>query len=185
MPYISTVNNQAYRVDVDAKQHTITLEGQTHAIDWQRIAPLASDARVGMQAGGRYSLIVEGVSYEVFARRVSKPEEKDSQVYEIQFAGRRFEVQVEDERTRQLTGLAKPASATGEARIQAPMPGLVVGMLLEEGAQVVAGQAVVVLEAMKMENDLVSPIAGVIKTIKVNKGQTVDQGDVLLVVTAE
>ena len=65
------------------------------------------------------------------------------------------------------------------------MPGLVIGIPLEKGAKVEAGQTVVVLEAMKMENDLSSPIAGSIREIRVNKGQTVDQGEVLVVIVAD
>jgi biotin carboxyl carrier protein len=62
------------------------------------------------------------------------------------------------------------------------MPGLVVKILLEVGASVEQGQAVIVLEAMKMENDLISPIGGTIKEIKVGKGQTVEQGAVLVLI---
>jgi biotin carboxyl carrier protein len=65
------------------------------------------------------------------------------------------------------------------------MPGLVLGIPLDAGAAVARGQAVVVLEAMKMENDLPSPIAGTIKEVRVSKGQTVNQGDVLVVIHAE
>ena len=65
------------------------------------------------------------------------------------------------------------------------MPGLVLGTPLEVGASVTRGQTVVVLEAMKMENDLPSPLAGTIKEIKVTKGQTVNQGDVLVIVAGE
>jgi biotin carboxyl carrier protein len=64
------------------------------------------------------------------------------------------------------------------------MPGLVAHILLEQGTSVEQGQTVIVLEAMKMENDLVSPIAGTIKEIKVGKGQVVDQGAILVLVEA-
>ena len=67
----------------------------------------------------------------------------------------------------------------------APMPGLVVGIPLAVGTDVTRGQAVIVLEAMKMENDLPSPIAGTIKEVRVDRGQTVNQGDVLVVISAE
>jgi len=132
--------------------------------------------------GGRYSLLIGGKSYEVFVRRLSQSGEKDDQTYEILLAGQRFEVTVADERTRMLAGLTRVGVNSSAARIQAPMPGLVVNVLLEQGSSVEQGQTVIVLEAMKMENDLVSPIAGTIKEIKVGKGQTVDQGAVLVLV---
>jgi biotin carboxyl carrier protein len=187
MPYIATVNNQSYHVDTgeNGQKYTITLEGDAHAIDWRQIAPLAADAKGGGGVGGRYSLIIAGTSYEIFARRITRPGQKDSQTYEIQFAGQRFEVTVEDERTRMLAGLTGSGTGSGEATVSAPMPGLVVGVPLEVGASVAQGQTVVVLEAMKMENDLASPIAGTLKEVRVSKGQTVDQGEVLAVVAAE
>jgi biotin carboxyl carrier protein len=62
------------------------------------------------------------------------------------------------------------------------MPGLVVSIPVEVGAQVELHQTVAILEAMKMENDLSSPINGIIKEIRASKGQTVDQGQVLVVI---
>jgi biotin carboxyl carrier protein len=161
------------------------LDGKKHTIDRQQIAPLGADAKGHVNAGGRYSLIIEGHSYEIFARRITKADAQDSETYEIQVEGQRFEVKVEDERARMLAGLVKSGAALGEANVQAPMPGLVIGLPLEEGARVTQGQTVVVLEAMKMENDLSSPISGIIKEIRVSKGQTVDQGQVLVVVAGE
>ncbi len=185
MAYITTINKQTYRVETGEEgQQVVTLEGIARAIDWQQVAPLSADNKGVVGEGGRYSLLIEGNSYEVFARRITKADQKGSETYEIQVAGQRFEVNVEDERAKLLAGLAKSAATTNEAKVQAPMPGLVVGVPLEQGTTVEAGQTVVVLEAMKMENDLSSPIAGVIKEIKVNKGQTVDQGEVLVVITA-
>lgn len=184
MSYIASVNNQSYHIETDEEKRSITIEEIVHALDWRQIAPLTADAKGSGSAGGRYSLLIEGHSYEIFARRITKAAEKDSQTYEILVGGQRFEVKVEDERTRLLASLAK-SSATGDATVQAPMPGLVIGVPLAEGATVTQGQTVAILEAMKMENDLSSPISGVIKEVRVNKGQTVDQGEVLVVITAE
>ncbi|MFL5702727.1 MAG: biotin/lipoyl-containing protein, partial [Ktedonobacteraceae bacterium] len=89
------------------------------------------------------------------------------------------------EREKALAGAVASAHAAGEVRVRAPMPGLVIGVPLEVGASVARGQTVVVLEAMKMENDLASSKAGMIKEVKVSKGQTVNQGDVLVVISGE
>jgi biotin carboxyl carrier protein len=187
MTFISTVNTQNYHIDPgeNGPQRTITLDGKQHAIDWRQIAPLAADAKGHGGVGGRYSLIIGGYSYEVFARCITKADEKDGETYEILVAGQRFEVKVEDERAKLLANLVKSAATTSEAKVQAPMPGLVIGIPLEEGATVNQGQTVVVLEAMKMENDLASPITGIIKEIRVSKGQTVDQGQMLVIVAGE
>ncbi len=184
MTYISTINRRSYTIDIN-KQHkptSITLNSVDYTLDWRQIATLAADSNGQSSEGGRYSLLIGGKSYEVFARRLSQANEKDGQTYEVLLAGQRFEVTVEDERTRVLAGLTGAKVSSGAARIQAPMPGLVVNVLVEQGASVEQGQTVIVLEAMKMENDLVSPIAGIIKEIKIGKGQTVDQGAVLVLV---
>ena len=186
MPYSSSVNDQVYRIDTgeQGQQREITIDATTYKIDWRFIAPLAADVKGQVNAGGRYSLLIGDKSYEIFARHLPKSGEDGSQVYEIQFAGQRFEVTVEDEREKALAGSVKSAH-TGEVRVRAPMPGLVIGVPVEMGASVITGQTVVVLEAMKMENDLAAPRAGTIKEIKVSKGQTVNQGDVLVVISGE
>jgi len=184
MPYIVSTNNQTYHVDIDEDRHQVSLEGVNHTIDWRQLASLVADAKGNVAEGGRFSLLIGDQSYDIYARRITKSDERQSQTYEILFAGHRFEVKVEDERTRLLSGRAAASATTSEATVNAPMPGLVVGVPLDVGATVAAGQTVVVLEAMKMENDLASPIAGVLKEVRVTKGQTVDQGEVLVIINA-
>ena len=187
MPYISTINEHSYRVDTaeQSQQRAITIDGTTYTIDWHFIAPLAADGKGQASIGGRYSLIIAGQSYEIFARRIHKPDEGGSATYEITCGEQRFEVRVEDEREKALAGSVKSALDSGEAKVRAPMPGLVIGVPVEVGANVVHGQTVVVLEAMKMENDLAAPRVGTIKEVKVTRGQTVNQGEVLVVISAE
>lgn len=184
MSYITTINQQTYTVAIgeNGAKNTIILDGAAHTIDWRHIATLATDAR---NAGGRYSLVIAGKSYDILVHRITRPAEKDSQTYEIFVAGQRFEVKVEDERTKTLTSLARGNLHSGEASVQAPMPGLVVGIPIEAGAAVNEGQTVIVLEAMKMENDLPAPITGQVKEIHASVGQTVEQGQVLAIIEGE
>jgi biotin carboxyl carrier protein len=184
MAYIATIHQQSYTIDINKQQKLIDirLNGSHYTLDWRRIATLAADSNGQSSTGGRYSLLIGGKSYEVFARHLSQSGEKDRSTYEILLAGQRFEVTIEDEHTRILAELTRTGVSSSAARIQAPMPGLVAQILLEPGASVEQGQTVIVLEAMKMENDLVSPIAGTIKEIKVGKGQVVDQGALLVLV---
>ncbi len=187
MSYISSVNNTSYRIETGeaTAQREISIDGKAYTIDWRAIAPLAADAKGQVSAGGHFSLLIDGTSYDVFARRVLKPDENGSQTYEITLAEQRFEVTVEDEREKALSSSVKSAHEGSEARVRAPMPGLVINVPFEVGATVERGQTVVVLEAMKMENDLSTPLSGTITAIRVNKGQTVNQGDVLVVVEGE
>jgi pyruvate carboxylase subunit B len=91
--------------------------------------------------------------------------------------GEAVEVEVMDERTahiRSLVGTGKGHSAGGPLR--APMPGLVTKVLVEPGVMVTAGQGLLVLEAMKMENELKAPAAGVVLAVRVSAGQAVEKG---------
>ena len=86
-----------------------------------------------------------------------------------------------DERTRHIRSLTAGANATrGPATVRAPMPGLVVRVLVETGQEVPAGAGIVVLEAMKMENELRAPAAGVVKGVRVAAGEPVEKGQVLV-----
>lgn len=99
----------------------------------------------------------------------------------VQAAGERHEVEVVDERTAHIRSLAGSAAATvGPRVLKAPMPGLVVRVVVEPGQQVAAGASLVVLEAMKMENDLKAPGTAVVEQILVAAGQTVEKGTVLV-----
>lgn len=185
--YTATIKNQDYSLAIQKQgtQTMVTVDGIEHAPDWHQIASLVSANNEQPAEGGRYSLLVNGQSYEVFARRIVQADEGDSQTYEIQLAGQYFLVAIEDERTRLLAGTVRRGQQSNAAKIQAPMPGLVVNTLVQPGDTVSAGQTVVVLEAMKMENDLPSPISGIVKELKVTKGQTVEQGQLLVLVEGE
>ncbi len=78
---------------------------------------------------------------------------------------------------------ASDPAATGEGeKVTAPMPGNILDIKVNVGDSVAANQVVVVLEAMKMENDIVTPVAGTVTAINVTKGQAVNSGDVLITV---
>ena len=95
----------------------------------------------------------------------------------IEFAGTHWVVDVVDERTRQLQELTGgPAGRTSGGTIKAPMPGLVLRVEVEEGQQLEAGEGVIVLEAMKMENEITAPGGGVVSAVHVAEGQTVEKG---------
>jgi len=99
----------------------------------------------------------------------------------IQDAGERHEVEVLDERTAHIRSLAGGAvQAAGPRPLKAPMPGLVVRVEVEPGQAVAAGASLVVLEAMKMENDLKAAAAGVVDRVAVSAGATVEKGAVLV-----
>ena len=187
MTYISSIHEYTYKIDPDEnnQQRAIVLDGKQLSVDWQQIAPLAADAQGHMAQGGRYTLLIGGKSYEVFARYLDTPGETQGLTYEIMLAGQRFEVHVEDERERVLIGSLKASQTAGEITVRAPMPGLVLSVLKDVGAKVERGETVAILEAMKMENDLTTPHSGTVKEVRVHKGQTVNQGDVLMRIASD
>lgn len=184
MAYICSLRETDYTIatEENGQQRQVVLDGTRHTIDWRQIAPLAADKKQQTGQGGRYSLLIEGRSYEVFARRLHRPGETEGIVYEILVAGQRFEVAVENERERALTQALAPAHETGEITIRAPMPGLVLAIVKAVGEVAERGETVAILEAMKMENDLSTPQSGTVKEVLVSTGQTVNQGDALVII---
>jgi pyruvate carboxylase subunit B len=101
--------------------------------------------------------------------------------YTLWLDGYRFEAEALDERTRAIRDLsAATAGPVGPAPILAPMPGLIVRVSVKPGDTVEAGQGVVVMEAMKMENELRATAAGVVKSVEVSPGTAVEKGALLV-----
>ncbi|HHW43001.1 biotin/lipoyl-binding protein [Desulfofundulus thermobenzoicus] len=75
-----------------------------------------------------------------------------------------------------------PAAPAGAGAVTAPMPGNINAVKVKPGDQVKAGDPLVVLEAMKMENEITAPVAGTVEEVRVKAGQTVNNGDVLVVI---
>jgi acetyl/propionyl-CoA carboxylase alpha subunit len=95
--------------------------------------------------------------------------------------GYRFDAEALDERTRAIRDLsAANAAPAGPAPIIAPMPGLIIRVNVAVGDAVEAGQGVVVMEAMKMENELRASTAGTVKSIEVSPGTAVEKGSLLV-----
>ena len=164
MKYVTIVGDQQFTIDIN-QAGEIIVNGEAINVDMLQ-----------MQDTTMYSTIIDGVSHDV---RMS--EEDD--VYLVQLSGEIFEVVVEDERTRRLAGLKSSAAAiTGEAVISAPMPGVVVDVLVTEGQEVEAGEIVIILESMKMQNEFKAPRAGQVHHVRVLPGDKVEQNSVMLTI---
>ena len=95
--------------------------------------------------------------------------------------GDRYEVEVLDERSAQLRALVRTATAqSGPQSLKAPMPGLVVKVLATPGEKVVQGESLIVLEAMKMQNELKAAATAIVDAVKVAPGRAVEKGEVLI-----
>jgi biotin carboxyl carrier protein len=133
--------------------------------------PVAVDAR--LPGTGTGSLLLDGVSYVVDLT-------EDRGATHVVVDGEAFQVHVEEPGRRRADG-AKGSDGNGQ-RLVAPMPGKVVAVLVAVGQRVDPGAGLVVLEAMKMENEFRATAAGVITEVHVVPGQAVDTGDLLVVV---
>jgi biotin carboxyl carrier protein len=186
MHYVATVGERTYTIGLqeDGHQREVTLGDNRLTVDWRSVGGAALSTGIDdRDEAGHYSLLLGAQSFDVFVQPVpADDEDGTSRVFEVYVRGQVYRVRLADERARTLASLAGGAHASGDANIRAPMPGLVSHVLVEEGAEVQRGQAVVVLEAMKMENDLPAPRAGVLKSLRVSKGQAVNQGDLLAVI---
>jgi biotin carboxyl carrier protein len=101
--------------------------------------------------------------------------------YTLWLDGFRYEVEALDERTRAIRELSNASAApSGPAPLVAPMPGMIVRVSVQKGEQVQAGQSLIVMEAMKMENELRATAAGTVKVVLAQPGAAVEKGAVLL-----
>ena len=107
--------------------------------------------------------------------------ERSKDTFDVTIHGHSHEVMIVDPK-RLRSGQNSDRHHHGVAEILAPMPGKVVRVQMEAGASVEKGEGVVVVEAMKMQNEMKSPRAGVVVSINVKPGDTVNAGDVLAVI---
>jgi len=128
--------------------------------------------------GEVFSLLVEGRSHEV---RVSPGNGR----LDVTLNGMSFPVEVRHPLEKALQRVRHDQAASGEETILAPMPGLVVALRVKTGERVEAGQAIVVVEAMKMQNELTCRAGGVVEDVLVAERASVASGQALVRILAE
>jgi biotin carboxyl carrier protein len=165
MKYLATIGDRTFEIEINAEGQ-ILADGQLLAVDFHSVA----DQPV-------YSLLLDGESFEA---NVSSADQN----IEVLLRGHLFVVTVEDERQRRLRESTSGGPVLeGEYSLTAPMPGLVVAIPVEEGQAVELGQNLVILESMKMQNELKAPRAGTVGRIRVGTGDNVEQNQILLSLT--
>ena len=162
MKYITTVEDKQFLVEVIDEKH-VSVDGKVYEVDFESVS--------GQPV---YSLIVDGKSHEGY---VAQGEDN----WQVLLRGRLYPITVEDEREKRLRSTAGGGVAeTGEFHLRAPMPGLVVAIPVAEGQAVKKGQVLLILESMKMQNELKSPRDGTMGRVRVKAGETVEQKQTLL-----
>ena len=160
-----------YITTIDGKEFLIEVVDERHVRIGERLLQVDFESVSGQPV---FSLILDGKSYESFVYQ-------GDVVWEVLLRGRQYQVNVEDEREKRLRAAAGGGIAeSGEFHLKSPMPGLVVAVLAEEGQAVTKGQVILILESMKMQNELKAPRDGVMGRIRVKAGESVEQRQTLL-----
>jgi len=159
-----TWEGKGYRIEVmqTSQPWTVKVDETIHHVDILAVGE------------GLYSLLVDGRSYEVDVL-------EEGEVLLVFVEGQLFRLEPQEEK-RRLRRMVGKEVAVGPQAIVAPMPGKIVKVLVNVGDQVQAGDGVVVIEAMKMENELKAAGPGTVREVKVVQGQGVNGGDVLVVI---
>ena len=161
-------------------KYFVTIAGRTIEVDLHttgaRVDGRDVEADLRELPGTRLRhLLVDGVSLPLIAAPVEQG------VWDLHVEGARHRIEVVDERTRAIRSMTGQSTAVrGPAPIKAPMPGLVTRIEVQAGDRVHAGQGVVVIEAMKMENELRADADAVVESVLVTAGQAVEKGAVLV-----
>ena len=154
-----------FKVELDKDLNSGLLNGETFNWDVIKIKE------------NTYHIIKDNKSYNLEVLSI-KPEEKS---FFIKVDGIKYQFNAKDKYDELLHSLGMDNLASKKVSdLKAPMPGLVLEVSVEGGQQVSKGDALLILEAMKMENVIKSPTDGVIKSISINKGETVEKNQLIL-----
>ena len=161
-----------YIVDVGGQRLEVSLDGPEADVGGSRVA-----ARLDEVEATPISLVtIGGVVHRVVVRRL-----EGRGRYALWINGHRYDTEALDERTHTIRQLSTVAgTAAGPSPLRAPMPGLIVRVTVAPGDTVQAGQGILAMEAMKMENELRAPAAGTVKAVHVEPGTVVEKGALLV-----
>jgi biotin carboxyl carrier protein len=165
--YFISVNGRPHEVDVVERlgELRVAVDGQPMELSYEEVDAL-----------GQVALIANKKSYAVSI-------EGDANKVSAVIAGHLYAVEIEDERER-AAHAAERAQSKGGGVLKAVMPGIVVKLLVKEGDQVEQGTPLLILEAMKMQNEITSPAAGTVKSIYVREREAVASGAKLATIVA-
>jgi biotin carboxyl carrier protein len=166
MAFIARLGEKTYTVDIEEigkSLYRVSVDGSEFLVDGKK---------TGLT---NYSLIVDNRSFEI---EVDVKEDE----YRVLVDGRNYHIDLVDERRVRLGGLQSGIELQGRQNVSVPMPGKIIAVLVAEGDKVEKGQGLVIVEAMKMENEVRCPINGEVKEVRVKTGDAVEAGAVLAVV---
>ena len=166
MAFIAKLGEQTYTVEIEEigkSVYRVSVDGNEFLVDGKKTGRT------------NYSLIVDNRSFEI---EVDNTEDE----YRVLVDGRNYHVNLVDERRMRVGGAQSGLQLQGRQKVSVPMAGKVTAVLVSEGDLVEKGQGLIIVEAMKMENEVRSPIAGEVKEIKMKAGDAVEGGALLAIV---
>jgi len=168
MKYFVNVNGRPIEVEIvdRAGKTVVTIEGERADFSYEEV-----------DHEGQVALVMDECGYAVSVAGKGND-------YHVTLAGHAYAVEIEDERERAAHAAARDRGKGG-GLVKAVMPGVVVELCVAEGDVVTEGQPLLILEAMKMQNEIIAPVTGTVDEVRVSVGQTVSQGDVMVMMTAE
>ncbi|MGB2980478.1 MAG: biotin/lipoyl-containing protein [Candidatus Zixiibacteriota bacterium] len=165
-------------------KYVVQIEGKSYQVD---VRELDGEIQVYLdgvpvQADSVYVKGRDFVSFLFNHRSLDLQFSRNEENISVFLGGKKYECVLEDERSQRMKRLgALKVDTKKEQEMRSPMPGLITAIQVKEGDTVVTGQGVVIIEAMKMENELKAKHDGKVKAIKVKKHQAVDKDQVLIV----
>jgi biotin carboxyl carrier protein len=165
MNFVLTSGSRTYRVTVTQENGRYRVALDEHVWD--------VDARLTAQ--GIFSLLIDGVSHVADV-------EDHAGVCVVDVGGETYSIEVEEQTRYIIRTRGGAAGGAGGQTVKAPLPGKITHVAVRAGDAVAAGQSLVVIEAMKMENELKATASGTVREVRVAAGQAVNAGDVLVVI---
>ncbi len=157
---------ESFKVEQDKKNSAAgTINGQPYLLD------------VAKSGDNTYHILKNNQNYNLEVLEIIPAEKK----FVLLVNGQRYEVELKDQFDLLLQSMGIGGANNKKTKeVKAPMPGLVIDILVKEGGSVLKGDPIVILEAMKMENVLKSPVDGIIKSVSITKGNAVEKNQVMI-----
>lgn len=160
--YITTIGDKEFEIEI-LDNNQVMVDGQTYDIDFDSVS--------GQPV---FTLLLNGKSHEALIFH-------DEDEWQVLLRGRLYTALVEDEREKRLRAAAGSVAESGDFVLKAPMPGLVIKVAVKKGDEIKKGDVMVILESMKMQNELKAPRDGKVMRVMIKDGDSIEQKETMLV----
>ena len=168
MKYITTIDEQEYIVEL-VEPGVVKINNVEYQVDFEEV-------------GGQniFTLLINGKSFEAHIS------EGEGNLWKVLMQGMLYEANVIDEREKRLSEAAgHVVKGNGTFMLRSPMPGMITKLPVNIDDEVKAGDVLVILESMKMQNELNSPQAGIVTDIRIAEGDYVEQNQIIMIISPE